>query len=109
MLYAILVYDCEAALELPGAPDMVTALSGPVIHLLPTTTAITLRKDPAAGIADGPFAQTAEQLIGCHIVDCPGLDEAIAAAGDLAAGRGTGALEVRPLHAYSPGMLRAWP
>jgi hypothetical protein len=124
MLYAILCYDCEAALETWCRREEQAALArlagierplraagrlGPALRFLPTTTATTLRKDRAADVTDGPFAATGEDLVGCYIVDCPSLDAAIAVAGDFARAvdRGTCALEIRPLSGYSPGMLPA--
>src|SRR5262245_55349193 len=43
---------------------------GPVVRLLPTTAATTLRKDRQAPVViDGPFAETKEQLLGFYLVD----------------------------------------
>ncbi|HEV7368824.1 YciI family protein, partial [Arenibaculum sp.] len=79
MLYAILCYDRE---DVVGArsreqDDAVTARLavverrlaregrlGPVAHLLPTTTATTVRKGRDLLVIDGPFAETREQLLG---------------------------------------------
>lgn len=86
---------------------------GATLRFLPTTTATTLRKDRTADVTDGPFAPTAEQLVGCCIVEFPTLDNAIDVAGDFARAvdGGTCALEVRPLSGYGPaprGMFPAW-
>ncbi len=124
MLYIILCYDCEAALETWCRQEEAAALArlaeverplkaagrlGPAMRFLPSTTATTLRKDRAADVTDGPFTATGEQLVGCCIVDCPSLDDAIDVAGSFAHAfeRGTCALEVRPLCGYSPGTLPA--
>ena len=41
---------------------------GPVVRLLPTTAATTLRKDREPPLVlDGPFAETKEQLLGFYI------------------------------------------
>lgn len=118
MLYAILCYDHE---DIVGAwtqeeDDAVIAkLSvvtdrlrqegrlGPVFRLLPTSAATTVRKGPEALVLDGPFAETKEQLLGVYLVDCDGLEEAIATAQDLArASSSKGSYELRPLAAYMP-------
>src|SRR6185436_9834056 len=59
---------------------------GPVVRLMPTTAATTLRKhqDPPL-VIDGPFAETKEQLLGFYVVDCQSLDEALGIARELAA------------------------
>jgi len=46
--------------------------------LQPTTTATTVRmRDGKRVIADGPFAETREQLGGYYLVEAPDLDEAL--------------------------------
>lgn len=124
MLYAILCYDCEADLEAWCPREEQAALArlarverplraagrlGPALRFLPTITAATLCKDRAVDVADGPCAATGEQLVGCYIVECRSLDDAIGIAGDFARAvdRGTCALEIRPLSGYGPGMLSA--
>lgn len=121
MLYAILCYDHE---DIVGAwtqeeDDAVIAkLStvtdklrhagrlGPVFRLLPTSAATTVRKGPEALVLDGPFAETKEQLLGVYLVDCDGLEEAIATAQDLArASSSKGSYELRPVAAYMPSDL----
>ena len=47
-------------------------------------------------IADGPFAETKEQIGGFFLVDCKDLDEAIAVAAKLPGAR-HGTIEVRPI------------
>jgi len=78
---------------------------GPVARLLPTTAATTLRKgrdEPL--VIDGPFAETKEQLLGFYVVDCEGLEAALAVARDLArANPGTGSYEIRPVALFHPG------
>ncbi len=121
MLYAILCYDNEAAVcawtkEQDAAAiaklDVVQAKLaeqkrlGPVVRLMPTTSAVTLRKGKEAVVLDGPFAETKEQLLGFFIVDCASLEQAIEAAKDLGrASSSNGAYEIRPLRLYRPGGL----
>ncbi len=71
---------------------------GPVARLLPTTAAVTLRKDhEPALVIDGPFAETKEQLLGFYIVDCASLDEALDIARELGQINPGGAYEIRPI------------
>jgi hypothetical protein len=71
---------------------------GPVVRLLPTTAATTLRKDSDPPLViDGPFAETKEQLLGFYVVDCAGLEEALDIARELARANPGGAYEVRPV------------
>jgi hypothetical protein len=77
---------------------------GPVVRLMPTTAATTLRKDTDPPLViDGPFAETKEQLLGFYIVDCASLDEALDFARDLARANPGGAYEIRPVSLYKPG------
>ena len=70
---------------------------GPVVRLLPTTAATTLRKDTDPPLViDGPFAETKEQLGGFYIIDAKDLDEAIAW-GARIPGAKWGSIEVRPV------------
>jgi hypothetical protein len=123
MLYAILCYDDEAAV---GAwskekdAEVMTSLGavqarlsaqgrlGPVARLLPTTTAVTLRKSREELVLDGPFAETKEQLLGFYVVEADNLDGAIDIARDLArANPGLGAYEIRPVGIFLPGAAGA--
>ena len=51
---------------------------------------------------DGPFAETKEQLLGFYLVDCKCLEDALEVARKLVGE--TGALEVRPLAQFYPGI-----
>jgi hypothetical protein len=120
MLYAILCYNDENAVgtwtkeeddacmvRLAKVEDAMAQKGklGPVVRLLPTTSATTLRKAGGdAMILDGPFAETKEQFLGFFVADCETLEEAHDFARDLAvANPGTGAYEIRPLAIYKPG------
>ena len=121
MLYAILCYDSEdvvCAWSKEQDDAVVAKLNqvcaklagegrlGPVVRLMPTTAATTLRKGKDAIVLDGPFAETKEALLGFFIVECATLEAAHAAARDLAAASSSnGAYEVRPLRMYEPGGL----
>jgi hypothetical protein len=77
---------------------------GPVVRLLPTSAATTLRKDRDPPLViDGPFAETKEQLLGFYVVDCSSLDDALDIARDLARANPGGSYEVRPVALFSPG------
>jgi hypothetical protein len=67
------------------------------LRLQPTSTATTVRvRNGDVVIADGPFAETKEQIGGLFVVECKNIDEAIAiATGIPTAGFGT--IEVRPI------------
>ncbi|MBT9292856.1 YciI family protein [Prosthecodimorpha staleyi] len=79
---------------------------GPVVRLLPTTSATTLRKDSDPPLVlDGPFAETKEQLLGFYVVDCDDLDGALTVARDLARANPGGAYEIRPISIFRPGAV----
>lgn len=80
---------------------------GPVARLLPTTAAMTLRKDHEPPLVlDGPFAETKEQLLGFYVVECPDLQGALQIARDLAAVNPGGAYEIRPVGQFVPGSAK---
>ncbi len=119
MLYAILCYDDENAIEawtkeedeavMKGLGVVQDKLKkerrlGPVARLMPTTSAATVRKGREAMVLDGPFAETKEQLLGFYVVDCDSLDAAIAVAKELGQASGSaGAFEIRPLRFFGGG------
>ena len=119
MLYAIFCYDNEAITcawskekddaVMASLGEVQSKLAarkrlGPVARLMPTTTAMTIRKGKEPIVMDGPFAETKEQLLGFYVVDCENLDEAIETAKDLARASGSaGAFEIRPLAVFRPG------
>ncbi len=121
MLYAILCYDSEQAISSWSKEEddaVMTKLlavqeqwakagtQGPVARLMPTTSAMTLRKGRSAIVMDGPFAETKEQLLGFYVVDCESPEQAIERAQELAgAYSANGAYEVRPIQFYAPGVL----
>ncbi|HWN50125.1 MAG TPA: YciI family protein [Xanthobacteraceae bacterium] len=81
---------------------------GPVVRLMPTTAATTLRKDREPPLViDGPFAETKEQLLGFYLVDCASLDEALEIARDLGRANPGGAYEIRPVTSFEPGNTAA--
>src|SRR5882724_9754755 len=90
MLYTILCYHSEKAVgswtpaedaavmaKLAGIQKKLAQQGklGPVVRLMPTGTATTLRKEPSPVVVDGPFAETKEQLLGFYVVDCQSPDE----------------------------------
>jgi hypothetical protein len=75
---------------------------GPVGRLMPTTTAMTVRASREPLVLDGPFAETKEQLLGFYLVDCKSLEDALKVARGLVGD--TGALEIRPLATFYPGI-----
>jgi hypothetical protein len=66
-------------------------------RLRPTTDATTVRvRDGEVLVADGPFAETKEQVGGYYMVDCRDLDEALEVASKIPGAR-HGTIEVRPI------------
>ena len=66
-------------------------------RLRPTSAATTVRvRNGQVVTADGPFAETREQLGGYYLVDAKNLDEAIAIAARIPGAR-HGSIEVRPI------------
>jgi hypothetical protein len=66
-------------------------------RLRPTALSTTVRvRESGLVVADGPFAETKEQIAGFYIIECADLDEAI----EIAArnpGAAHGTIEVRPV------------
>jgi hypothetical protein len=68
-------------------------------RLRPTAASTSVRKrDGQLVIADGPFAETKEQIAGYFVVECADLDEAIEMAALIPAVE-DGTIEVRPVWA----------
>jgi hypothetical protein len=66
-------------------------------RLRPTADATTVQvRDGEVLTADGPFAETKEQVGGFYLVDCKDLDEAIDVAAKIPGAR-VGKIEVRPI------------
>jgi hypothetical protein len=119
MLYSILIYVPEDLVDAMSTEDMDAHIArhlrvheqlgkqgrlGPVVRLMPTTTAVQLRTSTTPHVIDGPFTETKEQLLGFYIVECATLDEAIETAQDLGRASSTaGAYEIRPLLLFRPG------
>ena len=76
-------------------------VGGASLH--PTATATTVRVQGARGgdvtMADGPYAETKEALMGFYLLEAPNLDGAVAIAKDIP-GAWQGAVEVRPVLHY---------
>jgi hypothetical protein len=67
------------------------------LRLQPTSTATVVgKRDGQLVIADGPFAETKEQIGGLFVIDCKDLDEAIDVASKVPT-TGFGTVEVRPV------------
>ena len=112
MLYTLLIYQAEEEVEAMSAAEEEAALAehrklhevtrgnGTFVaasRLVPTGAATTLRrKDGAAQLIDGPFAETKEQLLGFYILDCASLEEATGYAKMLPSVP-AGCIEVRPI------------
>lgn len=67
-------------------------------QLQPTSTATTVRSNGSEVlVADGPFAETKEQILGYDVIECADLDEAIYAASRHPVALNGGVVEVRPV------------
>jgi len=118
MLYTILCYHSEKvvgswtpaqdAVVMEKLAGIQTKLAqqgklGPVVRLMPTRTASTLRKEPTPVVLDGPFAEAKEQLLGFYVVDVPTQEDAEEIARELAAvNPGGGCYEIRPVMIINP-------
>lgn len=122
MLYAVLIYDLESEVGTlsPGRLDELISRHekvqgklaaqnklGPVVRLMPTTSARTLKQKPESLIVDGPFAETKEQLLGFYVVDCANEQDAMEAARLIGGACNARTLEVRPIHLYYPAPTAA--
>jgi hypothetical protein len=118
MLYAVLIYDLESEVGNLSPPEMEKLITnhgrvqeklaaekklGPVVRLLPTTTARTLKQREDL-IVDGPFAETKEQLLGFYMIDCASHDEAMREAKLIGSACNARTLEVRPVQLFYPGL-----
>jgi hypothetical protein len=66
-------------------------------RMRPTTDATTVQvKDGKVLTADGPFAETKEQIGGFYLIECDDLDQAVDAASKIPAAK-HGTVEVRPV------------
>ena len=105
MKYLCLVYGEESAI---GRMDDLKCLdfdqsirgSGHCVAseaLEPVETATTVRvRNGKVSIADGPFAETKEQLAGFYLIEAKDLDEAIGIAARIPPAE-VGSIEVRPI------------
>jgi hypothetical protein len=110
MRYLLLIYTKERAEVVPAEQEAVmeayfafsrearqagVMLTGEALQ--PTTTATTVRvREGKTLTADGPFAETKEQLGGFYMLECPNLDEGIEWAAKIP-GAQYGSIEIRPL------------
>jgi len=118
MLYAVLIYDSEADIGALHKSDLDALITrhervqdklasqkklGPVVRLMPTRAATTLKQHENA-VMDGPFAETKEQLLGFYVVDCATKEEAMDAARLIGGACNAKTLEVRPIELFYPGI-----
>src|SRR5215212_8899547 len=118
MFYAILCYHNEAETTSWSKEKDAAVMSklhavqdklrnerrlGPVVRLMPTSAATTLKKDrEPAVVLDGPFAETKEQLLGFYLVDCETRDDALEVARELGMANPGGSYEIRPVATFMP-------
>jgi hypothetical protein len=95
--------DADEPCWMPWAREM--EARGVIMHdgaqLQPVTTATTVRtRGEDVLVADGPFAETKEVILGYDVIECADLDEAIYAASRHPVAQNGGVVEVRPILAY---------
>jgi hypothetical protein len=71
-------------------------LGGEALQPIATATTVRLANGRTV-VADGPFAETKEQLGGFYMIDVPDLDAAIAWAGKMPNLPSGGSVEIRPI------------
>ncbi len=117
MRYALLCYhqedvvcawskeeDAEVMAKITAVKERLGPKIGTNLRLMPTTTAMTLRKDRDPPLVlDGPFAETKEQLLGLYLLDCASLEEALEVAKELAKANPGGSYELRPVGYFDLG------
>jgi hypothetical protein len=118
MLYAVLIYDSETEISKLHKTELDALITrhehvqeklaaqkklGPVVRLMPTQSATTLKQHEHI-VIDGPFAETKEQLLGFYVVDCTTKDEAMEAAKLIAGACNARTLEIRPIELFYPGI-----
>jgi hypothetical protein len=88
-------YDCGMPWDRDISEGRLALVAGG--RLQPTTSATCVR---ASGgevlVADGPFAETKEQILGFDVIECADLDTAIEAASRHPVAQLGGVVEVRP-------------
>jgi hypothetical protein len=114
MKYLLLICGDEDAFAAMGSEELESMLAGYAAfgeemgqrgvlvggeRLRPSSDATTVQvRDGKVLTADGPFAETKEQIGGFYLVDCADLDEAIQVAAKIP-GASHGSVEVRPIWA----------
>jgi len=119
MLYAILAYHVEAEVMSWTAEEDAAVMTkmiavharldeigrfGPAARLGETKKARTVRGKGDGMVIDGPFAETKEQLLGFHIVNCETEEEAIETAREMKRVNPSAVYEIRPIRFYLPGL-----
>jgi hypothetical protein len=95
--------DADEPCWMPWAREM--EARGVILHdgaqLQSVATATTVRTNgDEILVADGPFAETKEVILGYDVIECADLDEAIFAASRHPVAQNGGVVEVRPILAY---------
>lgn len=116
MQYLLLIYYDESDLAEPGSDAQRTeftayrafntalqeeggAIAAEALQSVSTATTVRIRDDELL-LADGPFAETKEQLGGFYLVEAEDLDAAIRWAAMIPSAR-YGSVEVRPIWEWS--------
>jgi hypothetical protein len=120
MLYSVLIYGSEADVAALSKEEDEALVAQhivvqkklteegklrPVVRLMPTAHAITLRKGNESFLMDGPFAETKEQLLGFYLLDCETREAAVEAARLIGTSCNSRAIEIRPVSWFHPGIV----
>jgi hypothetical protein len=112
MLYAMLIYQDEAAAKAASEAEMEESVAlfevfqdkmaeagyvqgGQRLRHTDTATSVRVR-DGKTLVTDGPYAETKEQLGGFYLMECADLDQAIEVAAQIPTAV-SGVVEVRPV------------
>jgi len=94
------VSDADEPCWMPWAREMeargVILHDGAQLQPLAPATAVRTKSDEIL-VADGPFSETKEVLLGYGVIECADLDEAIFAASRHPVAQDGGVVEVRPI------------
>jgi hypothetical protein len=77
--------------------DDVVLHDGARLRPTATATTVSVRDDGEVLLSDGPFAETKEQILGYHVIECADLDEAVYVASRHPGAERGGRIEIRPV------------
>jgi hypothetical protein len=109
--FAVLIYASDSAhdpdateedLAEPNAHGDLIAASGVLVAAYAFTPRGLARAVRADGVVDGPFVDGANIVAGVYVIEADDIDAAVDIARTNPAVRGSGGVEVRPVHSGTP-------